>query len=168
MIDYNKKNLNGWALPEEAFEWLINNIKQESTILELGSGNGTKELVKFFNVYSVEQEKKWVGVEPKSTYIYSPLKKYENLIPNSTGWYDNEYLINKIPKKYDVLIIDGPIGNNRGNFIFFYNLFKIDVPIIIDDTNRKEDKKMALKIANDFNKEIIDIIGHEKEIMILL
>jgi hypothetical protein len=168
MIEYNKKNLNGWALPEEVFEWLINNIKQGSTILELGSGNGTKELVKFFNVYSVEQEKKWVGVEPKSTYIYSPLKKYDDMIPHSSGWYDVDILKNELPKKYDLLIIDGPVGNNRGNFIKFYDFFDMTVPIIIDDTNRDGDKRMALKIAKDFNKNIIEIKGHEKEMMILI
>ena len=89
-MEYNKRNLNGWALPEEAFEWIIKNIPHGSTIVELGSGSGTKELVKFYNVFSVEQNIEWVGKEPKTNYIYAPLKD---------GWYD-ESVFDKLPADY--------------------------------------------------------------------
>lgn len=45
-MEYNKENLDGWAIPREAFEWIYENLPHGSTILELGSGNGTKELGK--------------------------------------------------------------------------------------------------------------------------
>jgi hypothetical protein len=48
-MEYNKENLDGWAIPREAFEWIYENLPHGSTILELGSGNGTKELVKYYN-----------------------------------------------------------------------------------------------------------------------
>ena len=60
------------------------------------------------------------------------------------------------------------MGNNRGNFVKFYQHFKPDVPYVIDDTNRDGDKKMALEIAKILNKEIIEIKGWQKEMMILL
>lgn len=157
-MTYNKKNLNGWALPEEAFEWILNNIPHGSTILELGSGSGTKELVKFYNVYSVEQDSKWMGFEPKSKYIYAPLKE---------GWYDEEMLFPNMPESYSLLIVDGPIGNNRGNFTNFCERFDSGVPFLIDDTQRAIDKNMALEVAKKLNKSVTEVTGHQKKFIIL-
>jgi len=166
-MEYNKENLDGWAIPREAFEWIYNNLPHGSTILELGSGNGTKELVKYYNVVSIEENKKWVDVVPESKYIYAPLKQYDNAGRHSCCWYDDS-CISQLPKDYDLLIIDGPVGNNRGNFVNFMNHFKKDVPYVIDDTNRGGDKNMALKIAKELNKEITEIKGWKKEMMILI
>lgn len=163
---YNEKNLDGWAIPREAFEWIYNNIPHGSKILELGSGNGTKELVKYYSVFSIEENEKWVGVVPTSNYIYSPLKQYPNANKHSCCWYDVDYL-KDLPKDYDLIIIDGPVGNNRGNFIHFKELFKSDVPYVIDDTNREGDKKMALQLAESLGKEFIEIKGWQKEMIIL-
>jgi len=166
-MDYNKNNLNGWALPEEAFEWIINNLPHGSTILELGSGNGTKELVKYYKVYSVEQDEKWMNLVPQSNYIYGSLKEYDYANNHSCCWYDDS-ILDKLPKEYDLLIIDGPVGNNRGNFIHFMDYFKKDVPYVIDDTNRDGDKKMALDVSEKLQKKIIEIKGWQKEMMILI
>lgn len=166
-MEYDKNNLDGWAIPREAFEWIRDNIPEGSTILELGSGNGTKELVKWYNVYSVEQSEKWLGVEPKSNYIHAPLKAYDKMINHSSGWYDTDCL-SELPSEYDLLIIDGPVGNNRGNFIHFHKLFKPNVPYVIDDTNRDGDKKMALELASVLNREYIEIKGWQKEMIILI
>jgi hypothetical protein len=165
-MKYNEKNLDGWAIPVEAFEWIYDNIPHDSTILELGSGNGTKELVKYYNVISIEENNRWVGVVPESKYIYAPLKEYSYANSHSCCWYDDSCL-SELPSEYDLLIIDGPVGNNRGNFIHFIEYFRNDVPIIIDDTNRDGDKKMALYVAEKLNKKITEIIGWQKEMMIL-
>jgi hypothetical protein len=166
-LKYDKKNLNGWALPEEAIEWIYNNIPEGSTILELGSGNGTKELVKRYKVYSVEENKKWLELVPETTYIYGSIKSYKNDKPHTRGWFDDS-VIEKFPEKYDLLIIDGPTGNNRVNFLNFYEHFRNDVPIVIDDTQRGGDKLMAIEVSKLMNKKILEIKGHEKEMMILL
>lgn len=166
-MEYNKQNLNGWALPEEAVEWIYKNIPKGSTILELGSGDGTKELVKYYKVYSVEENEKWLNVVPESTYIYGPIKSYSNNKPHTRGWF-NDSVIEELPKEYDLLIIDGPTGNNRVNFLNFYEHFRNDVPIVIDDTQRGGDRLMAIEVAKLMNKEIIEIKGHEKEMMILV
>lgn len=166
-MEYNKENLDGWAIPREAFEWIYENLPHGSTILELGSGNGTKELVKYYNVVSIEENEKWVDVVPESKYIYAPLMRYPYVNNHSCCWYDESCLL-ELPDNYDLLIIDGPVGNNRGNFIHFMDYFKKDVPYVIDDTNRGGDKEMALKVAEKLNKEIIEIKGHQKEIMILI
>lgn len=166
-MEYNEKNLDGWAIPREAFEWIYENLPHGSTILELGSGHGTKELVKYYNVISVEQNTEWVGMVKESKYIYAPLKEYDFSNLNSCCWYDEEKL-KDLPDDYDLLIIDGPIGINRTNFIHFMNHFKHDVPYVIDDTNREPDKKMALQVSKFLNKEVLEIKGWEKEMMILL
>ena len=46
---------------------------QGSTIVELGSGNGTNRLTKEFKVYSIEDDKKWIGYCEDSNYIHAPL-----------------------------------------------------------------------------------------------
>lgn len=166
-MEYNKENLDGWAIPREAFEWIYENLPHGSTILELGSGNGTKELVKYYNVISVEQDQKWVGVVPESKYIYAPLKEYVYANPHSCCWYDSGCL-SELPIDYDLLIIDGPVGNNRGNFVHFSKFFKTNVPYVIDDTNRDGDKRMALQMAEELGKEVLEIKGWQKEMMILL
>lgn len=165
-MEYNEKNLDGWAIPKEAFEWIYKNIPHGSTIVELGSGNGTKELVRYYNVVTVEENEKWVNVVKEAKYIYSPLKEYDKVVPHSCCWY-NDDMLSELPSEYDLLIIDGPVGNNRGNFVHFIEHFRSDVPIIIDDTNRGGDKKMALDVAEKLNKNITEIIGWEKEMMIL-
>lgn len=165
-MKYNKTNLDGWAIPVEAFEWIYKNIPHGSTILELGSGNGTKELVKYYKVYSIEQNKEWVNKVPESNYIYAPLKHYDFATKGSCCWFDDK-CIDELPEKYDLLIIDGPIGINRVNFLHFTDKFKKDIPYLIDDTNREKDKEMALEVAKKLNKEIIEIKGWQKEMFIL-
>ena len=108
-----------------------------------------------------------VGIVAESKYIHAPLKEYSYANPNSCCWYDEQFL-SELPNDYDLLIIDGPIGNNRGNFIHFHELFKKDIPYVIDDTNRETDKQMALLLAEKLKKEVIEIKGWEKEMMILI
>lgn len=71
-MNYESKNLGNRAIGEGAFEWIYNNIKHGSTILELGSGTGTIELCKYYNVYSVEQEARWLNLA-HDQYIFAPL-----------------------------------------------------------------------------------------------
>ena len=47
--------------------------KPDSTIVELGSGNGTNRLVAEYTVYSIEDDEKWVGCCEGSNYIHAPL-----------------------------------------------------------------------------------------------
>jgi len=146
-------NLNGWNIGENLYKWIIDNIEPNRTILELGSGTGTIELVKNYNVFSIEQNKKYVGLEPKSNYIYAPLVNYEG----RKKWYDVDKL-QDLPSDYDLLLIDGPIGSNRRNFIDHIHLFKHlnHTRIIIDDTNRKWDRWLVDEILKVWtNKRII-------------
>lgn len=162
-VDY--KNLDGWAIPREAFDWIRENIPSGSTILELGSGTGTKELVKFYKVYTVEEHEKWMNIVPQANYIYAPITPFENMQPHTLGWYDRQALTN-LPASYDAIIIDGPMLNNRVNIIHFSHLFKNNIPYIIDDTQRAGDREMAIRLANKLDREYFEIKGWQKKTII--
>lgn len=150
------KNFNGWSISKELFDWIIKNVPIGKTILELGSGLGTKELVKHYKVYSVEHDKKWLGVVSGTNYIYAPLVD---------GWYDVSILKDKLPKHYDVLLIDGPPQEKRGNILKHLPLFNLDVIIIVDDTHRKLDLEIANVLKE--NKNVIEIISKDKKAIII-
>jgi hypothetical protein len=158
-----KENLGGWAISEEVFHWIIKNIKKNSTILELGSGSGTKELSKLYKVYSVEHNENFLNKYP-SNYIYAPIKE-----KNGQLWYDTEVLKNEIPKSYDLILIDGPPGNiGRMPFLENLELFNLDVPIMVDDTNRKDERILFERLQEITGKKHIDIECGDKECKVLI
>jgi hypothetical protein len=152
-------NLNDFAISEEMYAWLSQNLPKGSTILEFGSGTGTIELTKLYTVYSVEQSKEYVGVAPLSTYIHAPIKD---------DWYDAEIVFQNIPKQYDLILIDGPGGSQyRHNIAKHWNRFNLDVPIIFDDTHRPYEKRFAYETAKLFNKKLEIVPGHQKSFAVL-
>ena len=153
----NTANLNGWAISTELFEWMLQNIPKGSTILELGSGRGTKELVKHYTVYSVEHDSKWLNLVPQTNYIYAPLVD---------GWYNVDVLKEKLPEKYDVLLIDGPPAEKRVNILKHLSLFNTDIPIIVDDTHRALDRTILEALRKD--RPTVEIKSSEKRAVIIL
>lgn len=159
MNDYLKKkgvdlsNINGYSISEEAFVWLFENLEEGKTIFEIGAGKGTKELCKFWNVISVESEKKYMNISD-AQYIHVPLKG---------GKYDYDVLRKHGVPDYDLLIVDGPTGSpNRVNILDNLDLFDKDKPIIVDDTHADVSKKIATKISFEFGKTITHHKGFEK------
>lgn len=150
----NENAFGGWALHKDVFMWIRGNIKEGSTILELGSGSATVELCKFYNVYSIEHDKQWVG-KSKSTYIHAPLIQYNDENGNYR-WYDVDILKEKLPKSYDLLLIDGPPGS-IGRIPFLYNLelFNTSVPIMVDDTSRSDELFLCNQLKSKLGKEEI-------------
>ena len=132
----------------EIHEWIEENIPKGSTVLEIGSGKGTRRLVENYEVYSIEHSKKWFD-RYGSNYIYAPIKD---------GWYDVEAIKNGIPDHYDVLLIDGPPrkidGNKVGRGKFFDNmdLFNTNVPIIVDDSDRGREMKLLIKMEEKLGR----------------
>jgi hypothetical protein len=156
----NKSNLNNFAISEEMYAWLEENLPEGSTILEFGSGTGTIELTKRYTVYSVEQSKEYVGVAPLSTYIHAPLKD---------EWYDAEIVFDNIPKDYDLLLVDGPGGSKyRHNMARYWDKLNTDIPMIFDDTHRKYEMRFAEETAERFNKTLEIIPGHQKTFAVLI
>lgn len=148
-----KRELDTWTLPEEAFEAIDGLIKPGDTILELGSGAGTAILLEKYVVYSVEHDPEWIirrFFPNASIMIPAPLEG---------GWYDRAIVNAHIPKDYDLLIIDGPVGSDsRIKFLQNFDLFRVDVPILIDDVHRQPEMHMATALAVNipYDMEVIE------------
>ena len=73
------------------------NLPNGSKILEFGSGTGTIELTKSFEVTSIEENEQWLYLAPDSTYIYAPLVNH---------WYDWQALEILQDETFEVIIVD--------------------------------------------------------------
>lgn len=136
-----KPKLGGWHINPDVYAFIKNNLSSGSTILELGSGWGTEVLSKDYTMYSIEHDERFVG-KYKTTYIHAPMVE---------AWYDKSVLeANVVPLKgsYQMILIDGPIGNESNGRIGFYenrDLFDLDLLLVFTDTNREGER-------NTFNK----------------
>ncbi len=157
----DKFQLGGWSISENLHKHIKQLVPEGGTILELGSGAGTGVLARDYRVYSVEHDPDWLGKHP-TNYIYAPLRKFKQRNYKAVAWYDWQILREKLPKKYDLLLVDGPPAEteSRGAFAFFVppvedpelNIFRTDVPIILDDAQRAEEVTMIRKVAGKLKK----------------
>jgi hypothetical protein len=156
----NINNLDHWSMSIEGFQWILNNIPENSTVLEIGAGLGTKELNRFYKVTSIEDSKKWVNSVEGVNYIYAPL---------DPKWYKVENLKNNLPKKYDLLIIDGPKGSpNRVPILNHLNLFYLDCPILIDDVHAKASLHIAESLSEKLSRKLTIHEGWQKKFATIL
>lgn len=146
-LTYNPQNLGGWAISVDLLIYIHKILPEGSTILELGSGTGTGELAKYYHMHSIEHAKDWVD-RYNSEYIFAPIKNYDNY-----KWYDIDYLFNKLPEHYDLILVDGPPGPiGRYGFLHNLSLFNCNVPIIFDDTQRKAEITLCIDTAKTLNR----------------
>jgi len=154
--------LGGWAIQESCYNFIREILPEGKTILELGSGIGTKYLAEHYTMYSIENYPEWVN-KYDSTYIYAPIKNYNSdwVAPDlpgehserQVGWYDPEKLIGKLPESYDLILVDGPNGMfGRGGFLKHLDLFNPNVPIIFDDINRDAEYQMMVRVSEILGK----------------
>jgi len=160
----NEKNLNGWAISTELYKWIVDNLEEGKTILELGSGTGTTELIKKWKVYSIEHNKGWLNHVEDSNYIYAPIQTYRNY-----KWYSLIAIRAALKGvKYDMILVDGPPGNiGREGFLYNIHLFDTSVPIIVDDTNRGPEIELARGISEKLNKGITYFKGAGKNFIVI-
>ena len=146
--------MNSWKISDELLEWINNNIKKGATILELGSGEGTNELLKNYKVYSVEHDKKYLN-KTKSNYIHAPIKRYKGY-----KWF-SEF---KVPY-YDVLLIDAPPEVfGRLGMIKHFDMFDLSKLIILDDTHRLQEQIVLEKLIELMpDRKIIEIKSKYKK-----
>lgn len=143
-------NFGGWSLDKEVYSWVLENIPKGSTILELGSGRSTQEFCEYYKMYSVEHNEKWLD-KSDSTYIHAPIRQYSGY-----RWYDVEVLKEKLPTEYSLLIVDGPPGSiGRMGVLHNYDLFRNDVPIVVDDVSRAEEQNISKIFQVQHKKEKI-------------
>jgi hypothetical protein len=133
------KNWGGSGITAPLFEWIRTHLPNGKHILELGSGSvSTRYLSEHYRLTSVEDNPLYWDKYP-SHYIRAC---------QVNGWYDLAVLEAELPKDYDLILVDGPVGSEpRLGFIKNVNLFRADVPIVIDDTWRATERKMADDLA---------------------
>lgn len=133
----------------ELYQYVVDNFPPSTVILELGSGDGsTKHFGEKYTLHSVEHNAKYLNAHSQSNYIFAPLKGI---------WYDVDIVKKAISSlNYDLIIVDGPPRDGRFGFVQNYNIFKQDVPIIIDDYHRSVEQKMVEILISQYNKKIIN------------
>lgn len=150
-------------------------LPKNKTILELGTGIGTKKLTKNYNVLSVEHNSKFhvaeselLNVSLKQVNIDTQAFWSRFPIEDVSAWYDPAKLREILKdRKYDLLLIDGPAGGaSRAAMWYWYPfLFDTAVPVIVDDIHRKNEYKVARKICsikNVNNIEIRDMLNRKQ------
>ena len=154
-----KINFDGWAISEDLFNTIKENLKNNSTLLEFGSGTGTIELTKYYKMISIEHDKKWLN-KAESKYIYAQLENIEinPKFPNHRQWYNYEIIKNELKDIIiDGILIDGPPGKiGRSGILKFIEENKkrlLQIPIFVDDCQRNDEKKLAIEIAEILNKK---------------
>lgn len=152
----------GWAVDSYLVDTIYRILPAGSTVLELGSGDGsTPALCRRYRVYSVEDNPEWL-YKYSSEYIYAPSKKHKE-IKNHLGnqWYDPNVLRERLQGiEYDLLLVDGP-ATGRSGFLKYLDLFKLDIPIVLDDLHRFRDYKIAISLSHRIRRPFTVYANHE-------
>jgi len=140
-------DFGGSGISESMYRWITAHLPAGKHILELGSGDAsTRFLSSSYRMTSVEHNPAYVN-KYRSRYIHAPIVN---------GWYDTAILETQLPRDYDLILVDGPVGSEpRAGFKNNLGLFKTNVPIIIDDTWRDVEKQMAVDIAAKYGHELV-------------
>jgi len=156
-----------WVIDIECFNKILEILPKNKTILEFGSGFGSSELSKYYKVFSIEHDEKWLNKYPNINYIYAPLKPIKE--NQNINWYDIDIVKDNIPEKYDLILVDGPpeatSKNRMGRMGFFYNLelFTLEnVVIIFDDVERKKDLDNMISISKKIDRKYEIFEGKSK------
>lgn len=136
---------NAWAISEQLYFTILDILPVGSTILELGSGTGTRELCKYYKVISIEHNPDWLN-KSGAEYIYAPLI--------DDYWYNPAIIARALENRsYDLLLIDGPPQFRRAGVVDNFDLFKQNIPIIFDDVSRNEDAYAMNRLAEKLDKK---------------
>lgn len=140
------ENWGGSGIVEAIYLWIREHLPDGKHILELGSGNvSTWYLSEHYRMTSVEDNPFYWDKYP-TTYIKAP---------QVNGWYDLSIVQAQLPTDYDLILVDGPAGSEpRLGFWNNRHLFRFDVPIVVDDTWRGVERKMADDLAQTYNMKL--------------
>jgi hypothetical protein len=108
-------------------------------------------------MYSVENQTEWFDKYPVcTTYINCRTKFYDDEytapdMPHQKGWYHPDDIFPNLPKKYDLILIDGPGGGKygRGGFLKHIDKFNTDVPMIFDDVHIDDKGKLLMEMVSE-------------------
>lgn len=152
----NQKDFGDWAIDKSLYDYVLQVLPNGGTILELGSGYGTKRLVEQgYTMYSVEHNKDFMD-QYDSTYMYAPLCEHK-AIQNHEGinWYSADILRPQLEGlEYDLLLIDGP-PKHRAGFYKYKDMFDLDAILVFDDYERSIERKLINSIASYLKRPYI-------------
>ena len=165
---------NSGAMRPLGLAFMLNEIaiNKRDFILEFGLGISTimmarlaKENKLNLKIYSVEHDPNWVDIINKQL-IYEGIESYVTIITaelshnkSNIDWY-NEIKINEIIKniKFDLIIIDGPPAYSESLQLsrfpvneYLEGKLNHTFCILIDDTNRVGEKKLANVLKTKFS-----------------
>ena len=148
----------GKANIEQAlFDFILDVLPEGKTILELGSGWGTTQLLKHWKVISVEHNKVWWD-KLTNPCIKAPLTEHK-AIRNHSGpmkWYDRDILKPALKGlEYDLLLIDGPVGDTRCGVVKYIDLFNPEAIMVFDDLQRKADRAIINSVSAKLHKPYV-------------
>jgi hypothetical protein len=150
-------DLDDWSISKECFEKIVDLLPFGKTILELGSGESTRILSKFYNMISVEENINFIN-KYNSNYLHVPTEKVTyNNFDKDTVWYSTKILKEKLGTlKYDLILIDGPCGW-RGGFYENRHIFDLNCILLFDDTMCEEHYKLMKMVSDYVNRPFINI-----------
>ena len=142
--------MKNMRISEAVLKTIKEHLKEGSTILEFGSGEGTQHLSEYYDLISIEEDDKWVN-KYQSTYLHAEIKD---------EWYDvdkvNMFLKDK---SYDAILIDGPANGRRERILELIKSKELelntDVHIFMDDLERDSDMKLAEKLSSFLNRKLL-------------
>lgn len=142
-------SFGGWSIDYELFSWMKANIEDGKTVLEIGSGQSTANLINHWNIISIEEDINWCN-RYHNRYIHAPIVN---------GWYDMEKISESLTFDIDVILIDGPAYGERKYMINHIDFFLERNPkiLIFDDTDREKDLSLfneVVQYLKNTNKEI--------------
>ena len=150
-------NLDGVSVDYSLLEYIQRVLPEGKTILELGSGEGTEQLLKYWEVISVEHDAEYAE-KLTNRCIYAPLTEHK-AIRNHSGsmqWYDRDVLKPELEGlKYDLLLVDGPPKDTRCGIVKYIELFDADVIMVFDDLQRKADRSTLNSVAGKLKKPFV-------------
>ena len=148
----------GFAIDVECYLKILEILPAGKTILELGSGYGTKKLAESYKMYSIEHNELWVD-KYDSTYILAPIEIESSEDP-PINWYNVSAIKKQLPKHYDMILVDGPIGGVNSNVMardgFRRNkhLFNLeDTIILFDDVQRRGELASMFALTKELNRK---------------
>lgn len=136
VYDLNDITWGGSGIEKVVFDFIRDRIPEGSTVVELGAGLvSTKALSRFYNLYSVEHDEKFIGLVDGVNYIHAPLVD---------GWYDLNILKERLPAKYDMVLVDGVA---RQLLLYNMDLFMHSALYVVHDTNRDNERLAAIGLS---------------------
>lgn len=132
-----------WSISGDLIDSIEKHLPKGSTILELGSGYGTRLLVRLgYTLISIEQDNQWINLH-HNNYCLAPLKN---------SWYDMD-IVNEFikDKTYDAVLIDGPASGDRS--ILLDSNLDLSKILFVDDIDRPTDRYVFNKLKQNRKHE---------------